>query len=102
MLLIISQSSPLTLNGPFSNNHERPGGDHSRVYGPGEVIDTLNAYDVSYLHVVNGTNELTGIISFRDIRPLLHEGGRKSQTGEDIAATDAPHVLPRVSILPWR
>jgi len=74
------------------------------VYGPGEVIDTLNAYDVSYLRVVNGTNELTGIISIREIRPLLHEGGRKSQISEDIAATDVFTVRApeRLSSLPWR
>ncbi|MDT8396831.1 MAG: chloride channel protein, partial [bacterium] len=39
----------------------------------GQVIDILKARDVSYLHVVNRDEELTGIISFRDIRSALQE-----------------------------
>jgi CIC family chloride channel protein len=38
-----------------------------------DVINALKIYNVSYLHMVNGRNELTGIISFRDIRPVLQE-----------------------------
>ena len=38
-----------------------------------DVINTLKNYNVSYLHMVNGRDELTGIISFRDIRPVLQE-----------------------------
>ncbi|MBW1991912.1 MAG: chloride channel protein, partial [Deltaproteobacteria bacterium] len=38
-----------------------------------EILSYLKWHDASYLHVVNDKGELTGIISFRDIRPLLQE-----------------------------
>ncbi len=38
-----------------------------------DVINTLKVHNVSYLHMVNKRDELTGIISFRDIRPMLQE-----------------------------
>ncbi|HIJ36645.1 MAG TPA: CBS domain-containing protein, partial [Deltaproteobacteria bacterium] len=37
------------------------------------LISTFKVRNVSYLHMVNKENDLTGIISFRDIRPLLEE-----------------------------
>lgn len=36
-----------------------------------EKCRTLKTHDISYLPMVNGKAELTGIISFRDIRPVL-------------------------------
>jgi CIC family chloride channel protein len=38
-----------------------------------DLIRTFKERDASYLHMVNKEYELTGIISFRDIRPLLQE-----------------------------
>jgi len=38
-----------------------------------DLIRTFKIKDASYLHVVNKNSDLTGIISFRDIRPLLQE-----------------------------
>jgi len=38
-----------------------------------DLIKTFKTRDASYLHVINKESELTGIISFRDIRPLLQE-----------------------------
>lgn len=37
------------------------------------IIETFKGEDVSYLHVISEDETLTGIISFRDIRSLLHE-----------------------------
>lgn len=37
------------------------------------LISTFKVRNVSYLHMINKENDLTGIISFRDIRPLLEE-----------------------------
>ena len=53
-----------------------------------DIIDALKIHDASYLHVVNGKNELVGIISFRDIRPTLQEEGLKRLIiARDIATT---------------
>jgi len=38
-----------------------------------DIIKTFQDYNVSYLEVVNENNELCGIISFRDIRPVFFE-----------------------------
>jgi len=38
-----------------------------------QIIDTFKTHNAPYLHVLNQDQELTGIISFRDIRPILHE-----------------------------
>ncbi len=38
-----------------------------------KVIETFKTHNAPYLHVLNQNQELTGIISFRDIRPILHE-----------------------------
>ncbi|MBW2602738.1 MAG: chloride channel protein [Deltaproteobacteria bacterium] len=54
-----------------------------------DIINTLKIYNVSYLHMVNGSEELTGIISFRDIRPLLQEDTlERSVIARDIATSD--------------
>jgi len=54
-----------------------------------DIINTLKIYNVSYLHVVNGKGELTGIISFRDIRPMLQEETlKRSVIARDIATMD--------------
>lgn len=54
-----------------------------------DIINTLKIYNVSYLHMVNGNEELTGIISFRDIRPFLQEDTlKRSIIARDIATPD--------------
>ena len=54
-----------------------------------DIINTLKIYNVSYLHMINGNEELTGIISFRDIRPLLQEDTlERSVIARDIATSD--------------
>ncbi|MBU1003786.1 MAG: chloride channel protein [Proteobacteria bacterium] len=40
-----------------------------------DIIRTFKHDNVPYLHVTGSRDELTGIISFRDIRPLLREDG---------------------------
>ena len=40
-----------------------------------DLISTFKNRDASYLHVINKDSDLTGIISFRDIRPMLQEEG---------------------------
>ncbi|MDD4953068.1 MAG: chloride channel protein, partial [Desulfovibrionaceae bacterium] len=39
------------------------------------IINTFKTQNAPYLHMVNDLGELTGIISFRDIRPLFQEEG---------------------------
>jgi len=54
-----------------------------------DIINTLKTYNVSYLHMVNGNEELTGIISFRDIRPLLQEDTlERSVIAKNIATSE--------------
>jgi CIC family chloride channel protein len=54
-----------------------------------DIINTLKIYNVSYLHMVNANEELKGIISFRDIRPLLQEDTlERSVIARDIATLD--------------
>jgi CIC family chloride channel protein len=58
-----------------------------------DIINTLKNYDVSYLHVLNVRDELTGIISFRDIRPVLQEDAIKHLViARDMATTDVVTV----------
>jgi len=38
-----------------------------------EVIESFKDKNASYLHMLDASGRLTGIISFRDIRPILHE-----------------------------
>ena len=54
-----------------------------------DIINTLKIYNISYLHMVNGRDELTGVISFRDIRPMLQEDTlKRSVVARDIATMD--------------
>jgi CIC family chloride channel protein len=54
-----------------------------------EIVNTLKTRDVSYLHMVDGMAELTGIISFRDIRPVLQEESLRGLViARDVATTD--------------
>lgn len=63
------------------------------------LINTFKTRDVSYLHVVNQDQELTGIISFRDIRPLLgEEEVHYLIIARDVATTDVATVGPEDSI----
>lgn len=58
-----------------------------------DIINTLKINNISYLHMVNGRDELTGVISFRDIRPLLQEDTLKhSVVARDIATKDVSTV----------
>lgn len=55
----------------------------------GQIIWTFKTENVSYLHVVNAAGELTGIISFRDIRAVLNENELKDLViAHDIATHD--------------
>lgn len=65
-----------------------------------DLIRTFKTEDVSYLHVVNGNGDLTGIISFRDIRPLFQEEDlHLLVVAKDVATKDLKTVTPRDSIL---
>ena len=57
------------------------------------LITTLKEEDVSYLHVVNENNDLTGIISFRDIRPLFEEEDLHLLVVAKDVATDNPKTV---------
>jgi CIC family chloride channel protein len=58
-----------------------------------DIINTLKVYNISYLHMVNGRDELTGVISFRDIRPMLQEDTlKRSVVARDIATKDVSTV----------
>jgi CIC family chloride channel protein len=60
-----------------------------------DVINTLKNKDVSYLHVIDDTGALTGIISFRDIRPVLQEETVKRLIiARDVATTDVVTIRP--------
>lgn len=66
----------------------------------GDVINRLKTRDVSYLHVVNEKKELTGIISFRDIRSALQEETLNSLViARDVATVDIVTIKPSDSIL---
>ncbi len=66
----------------------------------GEVIESLKTRDVSYLHVVNDSDELTGVISFRDIRSALQEETLKNLViAKDLATVDIVTIHPTDSIL---
>jgi CIC family chloride channel protein len=60
-----------------------------------DVINHLKTQDASYLHVVSENNELIGIISFRDIRPVLQEEALKRLViARDVATTDVTTIRP--------
>jgi CIC family chloride channel protein len=65
-----------------------------------EIIGFLKAHEVSYLHVVNGEGSLTGVISFRDIRPVLHEETLQDLVvAEDLATKHPVTIKPSDSLL---
>jgi CIC family chloride channel protein len=65
-----------------------------------DLIRTFKTEDVSYLHVVDGNENLTGIISFRDIRPLFQEDGLNLLVvAKDVATTNLKTVKRQDSIL---
>ncbi len=60
-----------------------------------EIIETFKNQNAPYLHVINAQGELTGIISFRDIRPILQEEGLLQLIiAKDIATQDLVTVTP--------
>jgi CIC family chloride channel protein len=64
-----------------------------------DVINCLKTQDVSYLHVVGKSDELIGIISFRDIRPVLQEETLKRLViARDVATTDVTTIRPSDNI----
>jgi CIC family chloride channel protein len=67
------------------------------------LLDLIRAFkteDVSYLHVVDGNKDLTGIISFRDIRPLFQEEQlHLLVVAKDVATTNLKTVTRQDSIL---
>ena len=63
------------------------------------LINTFKVKDIAYLHVVNDNVELTGIISFRDIRPLLgEEEAHYLIIAKDVATTDLATINPEDNI----
>ena len=65
-----------------------------------DLIRTFKMEDVSYLHVVDGNKDLTGIISFRDIRPIFQEDGLNLLVvAKDVATTNLKTVKRQDSIL---
>ena len=65
-----------------------------------DLIRTFKTEDVSYLHVVDRNKNLTGIISFRDIRPIFQEDGLNLLVvAKDVATTDLKTVKQQDSIL---
>jgi len=60
-----------------------------------EIIETFKNQNAPYLHVTNARGELTGIISFRDIRPILQEEGLLQLIiAKDIATQNLVTVTP--------
>jgi chloride channel protein, CIC family len=65
-----------------------------------DLIRTFKTEDVSYLHVVDENKDLTGIISFRDIRPLFQEEHLLLLVvAKDVATTNLKTVNRQDSIL---
>ncbi|NJB67787.1 CIC family chloride channel protein [Desulfobaculum xiamenense] len=64
-----------------------------------DIIATFRNADVSYLHVTDADENLTGIISFRDIRPIMHEEAlHRLVIAQDVATRDVVTVRPDDSI----
>jgi CIC family chloride channel protein len=64
------------------------------------LIGAFKTKDVSYLHVVNAGGDLTGIISFRDIRSVFQEETLHwLVVAKDVASTNLETVTARDSIL---
>ncbi|PKN09000.1 MAG: chloride channel protein [Deltaproteobacteria bacterium HGW-Deltaproteobacteria-8] len=64
-----------------------------------QIIDTFRDQNASYLHVLNSQSELTGIISFRDIRPYLGQNIQKECiSARDVATTKLAVLMPGDSV----
>jgi CIC family chloride channel protein len=64
-----------------------------------EIIETFKSRNASYLHMIDGNGQLSGIISFRDIRPILHEDSLLPLiVAKDVATTDPLTVVPEDSL----
>ncbi|MFK4766067.1 chloride channel protein [Desulfobaculum sp. SPO524] len=60
-----------------------------------DIIKTFKHADVSYLHTVDDNGALRGIISFRDIRPLMHEDSLHYLViARDVATSHVVTVTP--------
>jgi len=63
------------------------------------LIETFKSEDASYLHVIGADSQLTGIISFRDIRGLLEEEGLEHLViANDVATRNPVTVSPSDNI----
>jgi len=66
----------------------------------GLIIDSLKTRDVSYLHVVDKNENLTGIISFRDIRSAIHEEDLSDLViAKDVATMKIVTIHPSDNVL---
>lgn len=64
-----------------------------------EIIETLKTQNAPYLHVVDSSGQLTGIISFRDIRPILHEEDLlQLVVAKDMATSNLVTISPEDSL----
>ncbi len=64
-----------------------------------DMVESLKAENVSYLHMVDNDGGLLGIISFTDIRSALHEEGLKHLViARDVATTDLITITPSDNI----
>ena len=65
-----------------------------------DIIYNLKTRDVSYLHVVNEEGALTGIISFRDLRPALREEGLEDLVvARDLETRNPETITPSDSLM---
>jgi len=66
----------------------------------GLIIDSLKSKEVSYLHVVDKDENLTGIISFSDIRSAIHEEALIDLViAKDVATVKIVTVYPSDNVL---
>ena len=64
-----------------------------------QIIETFKSHNAPYLHVLNEDQELTGIISFRDIRPILDEESLLQLIiAKDIATTRLVTTTPEETL----
>ncbi|MCF8106615.1 MAG: CBS domain-containing protein, partial [Desulfohalobiaceae bacterium] len=64
-----------------------------------DIIETFKNQNAPYLHVINDQQELTGIISFRDIRSVLNEDELQLLViAKDLATRNPTTVFPDDSL----
>lgn len=64
-----------------------------------QIIETFRGRNAPYLHMLNDRGELTGIISFRDIRPFLGQGVQtENLSAKDVASTRLAALTPEDSL----